>query len=168
MRGAVGMGLAWAVGWALVGFGIELIHNVWPNSLGSLVDIWPAVLAYPAFFGGLAFSAVLGIAGRRRRFDELSLPRFSAWGAVAGVLLSLVPALLVAARVVHLGNPDASLWQLSAAMAGPLALLSAVSASGTLWLVRMADDRELLEASADEAEVGLSHGEAQELLGGRG
>ena len=62
IRGALGMALTWAAGGALVGFGIELIHNVWPNPLGSLVDIWPAVLAYPAFFGGLAFSAVLGIA----------------------------------------------------------------------------------------------------------
>jgi hypothetical protein len=36
-----------------------------PNPLGSLVDIWPAVLAIPGFFGGLAFSTVLGIAGPR-------------------------------------------------------------------------------------------------------
>lgn len=63
IRAAVGMGLTWAVGWALVGGGIELIHNIWLNPLGSLVDIWPAALAYPAFLGGLAFSTVLGVAG---------------------------------------------------------------------------------------------------------
>ena len=38
------------------------------------------VLAIPGFFGGAFFSTVLGIAGRRHRFDELSLPRFAAWG----------------------------------------------------------------------------------------
>ena len=56
IRGAVGMGLTWAVGWFLVGFAIEMIHNAWPNPLGSLVDIWPAALALPAFIGGVIFS----------------------------------------------------------------------------------------------------------------
>ena len=55
IRGAVGLGLTWAVGWGLVGFGIEIIHNIWPNPLGSAVDVWPAALAYPAFLGGLVF-----------------------------------------------------------------------------------------------------------------
>jgi len=32
-----------------------------------------------ALVGGALFSTVLGIAGRRRRFDELSLPRCAAW-----------------------------------------------------------------------------------------
>ena len=63
IRAAVGLGLTWAVGWGLVGLGIEVIHNVWPNPIGSLVDIWPAALGYPAFFGGVVFSTVLGIAG---------------------------------------------------------------------------------------------------------
>ncbi len=160
IRGAVGMGLTWAAGWALVGFGIEVIHNVWPNPLGSLVDIWPAALAYPAFFGGLVFSTVLGIAGRRRRFDELSLPRFAAWGAVGGLLLSLVPVFAVA-------SGGASVAAAAVAI-GTLTLLSAVSASGSLMLARMAEDRELLEANAVVAEVGLTEGEARELLGGRG
>ncbi len=96
IRGAVGMGLTWAFTGALVGAGIELIHNIWPNPLGSAVDIWPAMLAYPGFVGGVVFSVVLGIAARRRRFDELSLPQFALWGAVGGALLSLVPAALVA------------------------------------------------------------------------
>lgn len=36
IRGAVGMALTWGVAGALVEFGIELIHNVWPNPLGAL------------------------------------------------------------------------------------------------------------------------------------
>lgn len=96
IRGAIGMGLTWAVGGWLVGVAIEVIHNVWPNPLGSLVDIWPATLAYPAFLGGVVFSTVLAIAGRRHRFDELSLARFAAWGALGGLLASLFPAAMVA------------------------------------------------------------------------
>ena len=56
----------------------------------------------------------------------------------------------------------------TALIVGPLALLSSVSASGSLMLARMTEDRELLDASADVAEVGLTGDEAQELLGSGG
>ncbi len=163
IRGAVGMGLTWAVGGFLVGAGIEVIHNVWPNPLGSLVDIWPATLGYPAFLGGLAFSSVLGIAGRRRRFDELSLPRFAAWGAVGGLLVSLFPAAMV---VMGLATPNVPLGQITAMLVGPLTFGGAVAASGSLALARMAEDRGLLDANEDVADVGLTEEETRELLGG--
>ncbi len=162
VRGAVGIGLTWALGGALVGMGIELIHNVWPNPLGSLVDIWPAALALPAFLGGLVFSAVLGIAGRRRRFDELSLPRFAAWGAAGGLVVSLLPAAMAALGLVRLLVP---VWPLTAALVGPLTLGSAIAASGSLALARRAEDREPLGGPRDVDAVGLTEEEARELLG---
>lgn len=162
VRGAIGMGLTWAVGGALVGFGIELVHNIWPNPLGSLLDIWPAALAYPAFVGGLVFSTVLGIAGRRRRFDELSIPRFAAWGAVGGLVVSLLPGAMAATGLVTL---NVSLWQLTAALVGPLTLGSATAAAGSLALARMAGDQELVDAGRNADDVGLSNEEARELLG---
>ena len=165
IRGALGMALTWALGGAFIGGVIELIHNVWPNPLGALVDIWPAVLAYPAFFGGLAFSAVLGVAGRRRRFDELSIPRFAAFGAVGGVLVSLIPGALVGLRLV---SPEVPVWQIIAALMGPLTLGGAAAAAGTLALARMSEDRELLDAGEDVADAGLTREEARELLGGGG
>jgi hypothetical protein len=163
IRGAVGMGLTWAFTGALVGAGIELIHNIWPNPLGSAVDIWPAVLAYPGFVGGVVFSVVLGIAARRRRFDELSLPQFALWGAVGGALLSLVPAALVA---LGLATPNVPVWQITAALLGPFAVGSALAASGSLALARMAERRELSNADRDVEEVGLTEEEARRLLGG--
>ena len=39
---------------------------------------------------GATFSSVLGIAERRRTFEEMSLPRFAFWGAVGGLLLSML------------------------------------------------------------------------------
>lgn len=172
IRGAVGMGLTWAAGWALVvvlmgmitillpGTGLEVIFELADDELLPVIVI-------PAFAGGVVFSGVLGVAGRRRRFDELSLPRFAAWGAIGGLLLSLIPAALT---LVGLAHPAAgvSLWKLTAAICGPLMLLGAASATGSLALARMSEDRELLDASPEVAEVGLSEGEAQELLGGRG
>ncbi len=171
IRGAVGLGLTWAAGWALFGVLIGIASILLPGLPWEIFfEIFDAplpALAIPGFFGGVLFSTVLGIAGRRRRFDELSLPRFTAWGAAGGLLLSLVPAALTAVGLAH-PAAGVSLWQITAAISGPLTLLCAGSASGSLMLARMAEDRELLEASAEVAEVGLTESEAQELLGGGG
>jgi hypothetical protein len=140
VRAAVGMGLTWAVGWALVGFGIEEIHNIWPNPLGGLVDIWPAALAFPAFFSGLTFSAVLGIAGRRRRFNEFSIPRFAAWGAAGGLVVGLIPTAMIAVGLASLSNPPDNVWLITAMISGASASLSAVSAAGSLVLARKAEE----------------------------
>ena len=157
IRGAVGMGLTWAAGWALVGVLIGVASNLLPglpwDSFFEVFDAPLPALAVPGFFGGALFSTVLGIAGRRRRFDELSLPRVGAWGALAGLLLSLLPVALVAVGLASSNRPDVVLWQITAMISGPLALLSAASASGSLALARMAKERELLDAGADVPEV---------------
>ncbi|MGD2069143.1 MAG: hypothetical protein PVI57_10760 [Gemmatimonadota bacterium] len=163
IRGALGMGLTWAGIGFLAGVAIELIHNLWPNPLGAAVDIWPAALAYPGFFGGVAFSAVLGVAARRRRFDELSLPGVAAWGAVGGMLVSLIPAALV---LLGLATPSVPLWKFTLALLGPFTVGGAIAASGSLALARMVEDRELLEDGRDVGDAGLTEEEERELLAG--
>ena len=79
-------------------------------------------------------------------------------------MLGLFPAAMVA---VGLASANVDLWLFTAVIMGPVTLLSAVSASGSLMLARKAEERELLDASAEVAEVGLTEGEAQKLLGGR-
>lgn len=151
-RGAFGMGLAWALAGMFVGGLIELIDNILPGALpmASRVDMWPQTLAIPGFLGGVVFSVVLGIVGSHRRFGELSIPRFAAWGAVAGLLLGGL-AMAIGAPAVFIGITT---------------LGSAIAASGSLALARMAERRELLDVSADVAEAGLAEGEAKELRGG--
>lgn len=148
MRGAVGMGLTWAAAWALTGVLIGVASKLLPglpwDSFFEFFDAPLPALAIPGFLGGVLFSIVLGIAARRRRFDELSLPRFAAWGAVGGLLLSLVPAALVAVGLATLGRPDLGLWQITATISGPLILLSAASAAGSLMLARRTEERQLL------------------------
>jgi len=115
------------------------------------------------FFAGVTFSVVLVIAESRRRFDQMSLPRFAGWGAVGGLLLSVMFVLAVAALA------EGTTFILNLVFLGPLfAAAGAASAAGSLALARMAEDRELPRASANVAEVGLSGDEAQELLGGKG
>lgn len=127
IRGAVVVGLTWAVGWGLVGF---LVMETFVDPHGRIADIWPMVLGMPGFFGGVIFSVVLGMAEGRRRFDELSLPRFGAWGAVTGALLGVL-------GVAAMG--------LNGVIIVPLTLLGAASATGSLALARKGKKPELLE-----------------------
>lgn len=158
-RGAVGMGLTWAAGWALFGVLIGVTSVLLPglpwDAFFEVFDAPLPALAIPGFLGGALFSAVLGIAGRRRRFEELSLFRFAAWGAVGGLLLSLVPAAMVAVGLATLSRPDAGLWRLTATIGGPLMLLSAGSAAGSLMLARRAEGRASLGDGADAAGQGV-------------
>ena len=132
IRGAFGMGLAWAFGGAMVGGFFELVDNVLPGALPfvSRVDMWPQTLAIPGFLGGLIFSIVLAIAVRHRRFSELSLSRFAAWGALAGALLGGW-ALAAGAPLLFLGITTVA---------------SAAFAAGSLTLAKVAEHRALLNA----------------------
>jgi hypothetical protein len=151
IRGAIGMGLIWAVAW--FGAGIILLLIV---GFGAADVPFPIVFGVFGFLAGVTFSAVLVIVEGHRRFDQMSLPRFAGWGAVAGFLLSGIFAL-----AAGLGGEFLVL--------GPVfALAGAGCAGGSLALARMAEDRELLDASAEVAEVGLTGDEEQELLGGGG
>lgn len=142
IRGAIGMGLTWAIAWGFVGFLMEFVD---PH--GRIADIWPALFAIPAFLGGVTFSVVLGIAERRRRFDELSIPRFGAWGAVAGLVVGALPFVLGSNSS---GFPT---WQLALMIMGPISVLSGVSAAGSLAIARMADRRESLDAGPATARL---------------
>ena len=161
IRGLLGMALTSAAGGALVGGVIELIYNLWPGfPLGPLVDMWPMALALVGFVAGGAAATVIAIAGRHRRFDELSLPGFAAWGALGGLALG---GLAVAAGFAAPMLPD--LWLRALMVMGTTTLASGAAAAGMLALARMGDDRELLDASADVADVGLSDRERKDLLG---
>lgn len=68
IRGPVGTVLTWTVAGALVGALIELGNDAVPGGLpmGSLVDVWPPVLAMVGFLCGAVYSAVRGFAASRR------------------------------------------------------------------------------------------------------
>ena len=141
IRGAVLMALAWAVVWAPAGLLIGLIVD--PSD--SMDEMWVAVGAYPGFLCGAVFSAVLGVAEGRRRFDELPLSRVGALGAVSGLLVGVFPF------VVGTVNTALPLWLWGVVIIGPVSLLSSVSAVGSALLARMAKKRELRGVSGDVA-----------------
>ncbi len=146
IRGALGMGLTWAVAW--FGAGLSLLV------VGVRADVpFPIFFGILGFLAGVTFSAVLGMVEGRRRLDQMSLPRFAVWGGVGALLLSGIFVL-----ATGLGGEILIL--------GPVfALSGAGCAAGSLALARMAEDRELLDAGEEAGDMGLSEKETLELLG---
>ncbi len=150
IRGAVGMGLTWAAGWAIAGVLIGVTSLLTPGlPWGAFFRFYDAPLpslAVPGFIGGVIFSIVLGAAANRRSLDELSVPRFAAWGAFAGLMLSGLPDALVMAGLATRSETSLELGTLTAVLALPLATLCAASAAGSLLLARRARRRDLAAA----------------------
>ena len=155
-RGALVMGLTWAVAWAVGGLLIGVASLLLPflpwDAFFNVFDAPLPALAIPGFIGGVLFSVVLGIAGRNRRFSDLSLPGFAIWGAIGGLLLSLIPALATVGEGATL-----STTQLLVMIAPPLMLFSAVSAAGSLAFARKGEAPEL-EAGPDVADRAIGDG----------
>ena len=148
IRGVFGTALTWAAAWFGVGliFLSGLLVFLAPAGIGWATVVADSVLlAVAGFIGGVIFSTVLGITEGRRRFDEMSLPRFAGWGAVGGLLTS----------VLFFSGGGSSLLG-TVVVGGVVILMGAGSAAGSLALARRAEDKELLEAG--EEALGLTEG----------
>jgi hypothetical protein len=148
IRGAIGMGFAWAIAWAAVGAVPRWVFGVNTDlPIGLLLGLL-------GFLGGVTFSAVLALTERRRSLDQLSLPRFAGWGAAGGLLVAAVFA-----EAASLG------WGDVLVIVPTFAGACAVSASGSLAMARRVMRRELPGSRADIAETELNDQEPRKLLG---
>jgi hypothetical protein len=96
------------------------------------------------FVCGSIFSVVLRLTEGRRRFDELTLPRFATWGGVAGLLLGGLAAMTTFAGPGLQPTSDAILT-------GVAALLGAGSAAGSLAIARQSEDAPRLAAPKERS-----------------
>jgi hypothetical protein len=136
VRGAIGMGFTWAAAWCVAG----LVPR-WVSGFNADVP-FPLVFGVFGFLAGIIFSGLLVLTEGRRRFDQMSLPRFGAWGAMGGLLLSALFA-----KAASLG------WGDVLAIAPTFALASAICAAGSLALARRAARRELSDSRGDTPEL---------------
>ena len=147
IRGAIGMGFTWAAAWFAAGFVPRWVFGI--NS-----DLpFPLLFGGLGFIAGATFSGLLMLTEGRRRFDQMSLPRFAAWGAMGGLLPS---ALFI--RGASLG------WGEVLAISTTFAVACAACASGSLALARRAVRRELPGIRGDSAEAELTDREERKLL----
>ena len=92
----LGMGITWAVGWAIVMFIIgSTIGIVDPDSIDAGEEPWrlAAIVGFVGFMSGAAFAAIFAGAERRRKIQELSVLRATIWGALGGAVLPLLTAM---------------------------------------------------------------------------
>jgi len=147
IRGAIGMGVTWGAAWAGAGMVLAVVT-------GFKADApFPLVFGVLGFFAGVTFSAFLALTEGRRRFDQMSLPRFAAWGAIGGLVFAALFA-----KAASLG------WGDVLAIAPTFALASAVCASGSLAVARRAVSRELPDIRRNTAEAELTDDEKRKLL----
>jgi hypothetical protein len=139
IRGAIGIGFTWAVAWSLVGLVPRWVF-------GFNADVpFPLVFGVLGFFAGVTFSAVLMLSEGRRKFDQMSVPRFAAWGAMGGLLLAAGFA-----GAASLGWADVLM------IAPTFAAASAICASGSLALARRAGTPQLAEMRDNTAAAELA------------
>lgn len=156
VRGAIGIGATWALGWAPIG-----AITGWVTA--TLVDFPPVVVAanyatmfgVMGFMGGAIFSTLLRLADGHRSFDQLSLPRFVGWGAVGGLALG---GLAVLASLLGAG-----LTSLGAVIVAATTLLGAGSAAGTLLVARAANEHPVLGEGGSGANAPLPAESARRL-----
>lgn len=155
VRGTLGMGLTWAVAGGAAGTIISLGFLV---RTGSRPDApFPIMLGALGFVAGVAFSGVLRLVEGRRRFDQMSLSRFAAWGAAVGFALSATFFLAVS-------RGDLAFLRYFVVVGPVVAVVAAGCAAGSLALARKAQDRELLETTEDGPAVGHPEGELRKPL----
>jgi len=121
IRGAIGMGFTWAVVWSAAGTVPRWVLGYNPDAP------FPIIFGVLGFIAGVIFSGLLVLTDGRRKFEQMSLPRFAGWGAVGGLLLSALFA-----KLASLG------WNDVLAIAPTFAAACAICASGSLALARRA------------------------------
>jgi hypothetical protein len=133
LRGAIGVGFAWGLAWFLAGMALLLV--VGPDA----ADVpFPVGFGALGFLAGVTFSGVLGLVDGGRRFEEMSMPRFAALGAVGGALFSGAFVALAGLGVAALG------------LLTPIfGIAGAGCAAGSLALARKAEDPPLLPGETD-------------------
>ena len=149
VRGAILMGLTWAIIWMPAGLLIGAIVD--PD--GTMDEPWIAVGTFPGFLAGVLFSVVLGVAASRRRLDELSVKKVGAWGAAAGLVIGAFPF------TIGDLNPGVPRW-LPLVVMGSVTALSAISAAGSLVLARKSESRGVAELGAGMPEFEVAEREA--------
>jgi len=160
LRGALGIGLTWAAGWVVVGplACIALVAAMFglDRASAEILLSTAGFFAISGFVGGATFSLLLSLAEGRRTFDELSLPRFGGWGAIAG-------ALTYGGALAIFGDGWGPFAVGLIAIAG---LLGTGSATGSLALARRSDAGRLGSGEAGDREE-LPADEGKQALPGR-
>ena len=134
LRGIMGRGLTWAVGWVglfgayllgrlIIGAGLEGYELFLP----LLEEVF--VVGTIGFLAGSTFGAVLGVLERHKSLEEITFRRVALWGGLGGLAVGALLAVTV-------GGPTGVIFY---------SALGVGSATGTVALAKRANDTKLIE-----------------------
>ena len=130
---AIGVGFAWFI---VAVFIALIVFEGLVDPDGKIADIWPAVLGYPAFFGGLTFFALTRVFERGRRLHEVSYSRAAIWGAMSGPVLIALFVLGLATGVLGDFKGDRIPWLGIAQVTGIMVPTFAFAGWLSAWMAR--------------------------------
>ena len=93
LRGMLGVGLTWGIGWATLIFILtSIIGAVDPQQIDQGEEPWrlAGLVGMVGFMSGAVFAVILSSAERRKSLKDLSVPRAALWGALGGAALPLL------------------------------------------------------------------------------
>jgi len=128
---AVGVGVAWFL---IAVFIALIVFEGFIDPDGKIADIWPAVLGYPALFGGVTFFTLTRIFERGRKLHEVPLFRGAIWGALSGPVLMALIALGLTTGVLEDFKGD--LWPWVAQVTAIMIPVFAIAGYFSVWMAR--------------------------------
>ena len=93
LRGMLGTGITWGVGWAMVMFIIGSITGVVdPDSIDPGEEPWriAGIVGAVGFLSGIAYAGLFSWLENRKSLRDLSISRAAVWGAIGGAVLPLL------------------------------------------------------------------------------
>jgi hypothetical protein len=163
LRGAVGNGLVWGVGWSAAAFALFAVLRVvgfFSEGATWLDEIAFAIKAgIIGFVAGTAFSGLIGLLYRGRRLSEISWVRF---GLLAGIATGVFVPLFFQTMNLLSGDGlvpwglvfDDSIWATVFGGTAAAVSLKLAQHTDTLLLGKRQDQRDVL-VSADRAAAAL-------------
>jgi len=149
LRGIIGMGLTWAVGWiGVIGVGFFSVLALLGRPIFADIGLYlknVLIVGVGGLIAGSAFGLVLTALEHRKKLEDLSLLRIGIWGGIGGLALAALTGFRVDTVIVF-------------------TLLCSGSATGSLALAQRAQRKEL--AKGDDEPLSALEGELDSEKGG--
>jgi len=133
LRGIIGTGLTWAVGWAGLYGGFLLA--AWAFGAEAQWELWPVLrlvfnVGTYGFLAGSTFGVILSVLERQKSLEEITFKRIALWGGLGGLAVIALLSVLYGTPVITYLSPVIL-----------YTLLGVGSATGTVALAKRADSK---------------------------
>ena len=132
VRGIIGTGISWALGWSIGGTALHGALALLGLTSRPDILVEPFMYGLWGFYGGAVFAGFLAAAEHRRTLSELRMSRLAVWGTMAGVSVPVVYHLLGGGAGLEwfsYAGTSSGVW-VSLAIIAPLGAASATAMTG--------------------------------------